>query len=271
MRNGPFWSRRSLVPENSRGGKPLLPDWARKLFTEYFDHHEELDRLLYLATNGIALLRGRHKGLTVLAELDGKLEERRESIEQAARDKELAQKEVDNGFPLLHEQAAIALWGSLEALVRSLVAAWLANKPEAWQVDAVRKLRVRLGDYEPLEPFERCLWVVDLLDHEIGGPLRWGVNRFECLLQPFGMSGSLEDEYQRTLHELSQVRHVLVHRRGIADKKLLDACPWLNVRLGDRVRVTHDMWHRYASTNVEYVAELLKRARVVLLGEPKSR
>jgi hypothetical protein len=56
--------------------------------------------------------------------------------------------EVDSDFPLLHGQSTIAMWSSLEAWVRSFVANWLANEPEAWQAEAVQKLKIRLGELE---------------------------------------------------------------------------------------------------------------------------
>jgi hypothetical protein len=208
--------------------------------------------------------------MKLLAELGAKIIGPERQLEWAERGGEferiakLAHREVDHGFPLLYGQAAIAMWSSLEALIRSLIAQWLLNTPEAWQLDAVKKLRVKLGDYESLDRFERCLWITDLIDQEVSGPLRNGVNRFESLLQPFGLSGSIDPEWRKTLLELSQVRNVLVHRNGTVDRKLIDACPWLKLKLGDHLMVTDSMWHAYSQTIARYVGELIQRVRVRL-------
>jgi hypothetical protein len=213
--------------------------------------------------NRAALLRGQPHMMKVLAGIDREQPLRwakaKDKLERAVK---LAHREVDDGFPVLYGQAAIALWSSLEALIRSLVAQWLANTPGAWQVDAVTKLHVKLGDYESLDRDERCLWITDLIDQEVSGPLRNGVDRFESLLQPFGLSGSVDPEGRKTLFELSQIRHVLVHRNGTVDKRLVDACPWLGLKAGDHLVVTSSMWEAYSQTLARYVDELIQRVRV---------
>lgn len=239
-----------------------LPAWVTDLFSQHLDKHERLTHVLRLSMGGISMIRGVPKALAALAAADGGLENAQRRMELAEKDKELAQREVDHDFPLLHEQATIALWSALEALVRSFLARLLANNPAAWQCDAVKKLRVRLGDYVGLETLDRCLWIVDLIDQEVGGPLRSGVTRFENLLQPFQLSGSVEGECQKTLFELSQVRNVLVHRSGVADRKLLEACPWFTLKAGDHLQVTHEMWRAYDGAVGIYVLELIQRSRV---------
>jgi hypothetical protein len=244
---------------------------VRELFTEFLDQHEKLHDVLHLSMGGISMIRSRHQAMTLLAELDGKLEEEAEKLKRAERDRDLAQRELDNDFPLLHEQATVALWSSLEALIRTFLGRWLENKPEAWQTDAVRRLKVRLGEYESLDRADRCLWIVDLLDQEIGGPLRNGANRFECLLQPFGLSGEIDDEVQKALFELSQVRHVLVHRRGYADKRLLNACPWLSYKGGEPIKIGHAMWRRYDGAVGEYIFEIIRRVALSFGVLPPER
>lgn len=249
-------------PEPQEESKKEIPAWAGDLFRQFLNQHKRLTQVLHLSIAGIAMIRGRHQAIKVLAEIDGSLADAEQKLKRAEREKELAQREVDSDFPLLHEQATIALWSSLEALVRSFVANWLANTPEAWAVESVRKLRVKIGDYEPLSLFDRCLWITDLVDQEVSGPLRNGVKRFESLLEPFGLSGRVEAECQKTLFELSQVRHVLVHRRGVAAPKFLSACPWMNLNCGDEIQVSHEMWIQYSNAIVAYVLELIQRTRV---------
>jgi hypothetical protein len=212
--------------------------------------------------SGISMMRAVPKAITALAATEPGLENAERRMERAEKDKELAQREVDHDFPLLHEQATIALWSELEALVRSFLARLLASSPAAWQCDAVKKLRVKLGDYVDLEALDRCLWIVDLIDQELSGSLRSGVTRFENLLQPFQLSGPVEADCQKALFELSQVRNVLVHRSGIADRRLLDSCPWLDLKTGDQLRVTHGMWLKYDGAVGVYVLELIQRTRV---------
>jgi len=162
---------------------------------------------------------------------------------------------------LLHEQHAVALWSSLEAFIKTFVAEWLNNVEGAWQKDVVQNLKIRIGDYESLSPADKCLWIVDQIDQSVSGPLRNGINRFEALLQPFDMDGNLPDEYKKALYELSQLRHVIVHRSGKADRRLLSACPWLKLQLNERIKVSHQMWGIYSLATIEYIIELTQRVR----------
>lgn len=247
---------------------PSMPDWARMAFEDFLTHQEDLTRVLQLSKNGIAMLRGRQKAIEALGKVGGMVEDYEKKLALAVRERALAQTEIDNDFPLLHEQATVALWSSLEALVRSFAARWFMKRPGALQCEAVRKLKVRIGDYEALDADERCLWIVDLLDQDAGGPLRVGVSRFESLLHPLGLDGDLGEDLRKTLFELSQVRNVIVHRRAVADRRLIDSCPWLGLKVGDRLRVTHDMWKRYNQAVAEYILELIQRVRVAF-GLPR--
>lgn len=241
-----------------------LPNWATDIFTEFLDKNERLIHVLRLSIAGIHIVRGRHQALEVLMKFDGRSEQENSAsqLAEAQVDKDLAQREVDHDFPLLHEQATIALWSSLEALVRSFLAKWLAHTPEAWQTDVVKKLKVNIGEYESLEHSERCLWIVDLVDQQVSGPLRSGVTRFESLLQPFGLGGPVEESCQRALYELSQIRNALVHRSGVVDKRLADACPWLKLTPGQPLLVSNQMWRIYNDALGKYALELIQRVRV---------
>lgn len=245
--------------------RPVLPDWTRAPFHEFLEHHKNLTRVLHLAIAGIQMMRQRHEILVAIDKamerFDGSGPES-EELQVAAAQRELAQSEIDNDFPLLHEQATVAMWGSLEALIRGFLASWLQNNPEAWRAEGLKKLKVRLGEYETLDPSVRCLWVVDLLDNEISGPLRTGVTRFECLLHQFGLDGSVDETQSRSLFELSQVRNAIVHNRGRADRRLIESCPWLDLKLGDKVRVSHQMWTGHSAAVAQYVLELIQRVRV---------
>ena len=155
--------------------------------------------------------------------------------------------------------------------MRSFSASWLANWPGAWQTEAIKKLRVNLGDYDALEPQDRCLWVVDLLDKEAKGPFKKGVGRFESLLQPFKLDGPVKKECQKTLFELSQLRNAIVHRIGHADRKLIEECPWLSLKPGERIKISSEMWMRYDEAVTQYVLEIIRRVRVTFRNESGSR
>jgi hypothetical protein len=137
----------------------------------------------------------------------------------------LARREIDDDFPALRSNFVTSLWSSLEAAVRLFVARWLEKAPGALEVDAIYKLKITLGDYNSLEGEDRFFYILELLEQSVSPKLKRGIGRFEEILRPFGLSGPVDDTTRRDLLELSQMRHVLMHRGGRADRRLLDVCP----------------------------------------------
>jgi hypothetical protein len=233
-------------------------------FKEFIERHRQADDVLMMSIQGISLLPHVPNAVRIVAEYEGEpgspaATDYARRLEMAKRQAELAQRELDTGFPVLYSQWAVALWNGLECLIRDFVVSWLANQASATQVEAVRKIRIRLADYERMTPEERHYYVIDMLEQEHRMPGGQGVNRFEDLLAVFGLSGPVEDEAQKYLFELCHVRHVLVHRRGLADGRLIRACPWLGLKPGDPVIITPAMAHRYSEAIDVYVATVMRR------------
>jgi hypothetical protein len=243
----------------------ILPTWASQPFSDILDHTVKLDKILHISMHGISLLRGIPKTIEVLRdtadedEKDGYGEERLETARQEAT---LAQSEVDNGFPILHAQIIIALWSALESLVRTFLAAWLTNIADVKSCDELKKVKVKLGDYESLVGDDRNFYILDLLEDSMGTRRNPGIGRFEALLNAFGLSSNVEDEISKVLFELYHVRNVLVHRNAIADRKIVASCPWLNLSVGQTVTIAHQAYVSYYHAIDEYVLELIQRTRV---------
>jgi uncharacterized protein YutE (UPF0331/DUF86 family) len=49
-----------------------------------------------------------------------------------------------------------------------------------------------------------------------------GCGRFESLLDTIGLGGSVEETVKRLFLELSQVRNIVVHKAGKADKRIVE-------------------------------------------------
>ncbi|MFN8473933.1 MAG: hypothetical protein U0822_17210 [Anaerolineae bacterium] len=245
-----------------------LADWPVQPFRDCSGQLERLHNLLNLSITGISIFTVMPNALEALLRYEealGKFEEEgyRETADQkVARVKvqaELAQREVSEGFPLLYAQYTIAIWSTLEATIRLFVARWLQNSEGAFDVEDVQKLRVKIGEYARLEGEERFFYIVDKLEQELSAPQKSGVNRFESLLGPFGLSGPIPDGVRRDLFELNQVRNVLVHRSGIVDRKFTEACPNLQVKPGQLVAVDRHAAIRYTNAVQWYIGELIIR------------
>lgn len=171
----------------------------------------------------------------------------------------IAQPEIEHKFPLLCKSASIVIWASLEGFIRSFLAEWLARLPNAPPVPAIAELSIRYGDLCGAAGIERAYLLISRLDEARRTKFRGGVDRFEGLLECFDLGGAAAAETKKALWELSNVRNVLVHRLDLADRKLIDACPWLGYAVGDMVRVTPSQMQVYFRAAIDYLTDVTNR------------
>ena len=250
--------------ENGEIAEPKAPEWATQPLGDFLKYITQLAEVVDLSTAGIQALKSIPVIEGILDELSASEEKLKTPHEQASREKsrrlaKLAHRESSTGFPLIHAQATVSLWGALEDLIRTFVASWLRQVPAVLVNPPLSTIKVEVGDYEKLSPEEKGLFLADALDREVRGPLAHGVTRFEALLKPLGLSGSVPDSLKKDIFELGQVRHLIAHRRGIADRKLMNACPWLNITLGSPFVVSHADFARYYGAVHDYALELTFR------------
>jgi hypothetical protein len=58
---------------------------------------------------------------------------------------------------------------------------------------------------------------------------------------------------------MNHVRNVLVHRDSRADLRLIQACPSINLKVGDRVLITHERYDYYSNALIDYIRLLICR------------
>jgi hypothetical protein len=218
-------------------------------------------QIIHISERGISVLRGMPQMVKILADVEGSSAnpQATKQLEAAEKEAVLAQNEIVKGFPVLHGLAVVALWSWLEHFVKRFLALWLLNRRDALDVIPVRKLRIKLGEYLQLRKGEQGSYLVELLEQELATPLKRGANRFENLLEPFGLNGSLPESCSKALFELQQVRNTIAHTNGRADRRLKSECPWLRIRLGQPVHVSHEMLDCYSNASSEYLLIVLYR------------
>src|ERR1039457_5671193 len=246
----------------NKGPEAGLPKWVSQVFKDFLDHQDRMMKVLDLSRSGIRSATVSPEIVEFLARGDGSEQEPTvvKKLQDARAMAEFAQREIDNDFPVLHAQAVVSLWGSLETLSLTVVADWIMNSPEILHQDPWRGLKVKVGEYETLDGEQKASHLASSIDQGLGGPLKSGVTRFESLLETVGLKGSVSDEVRRGLWELHQIRNGIVHKRGKADRKFCDACPWLGLEPGTNISVTSEMYKSYYVTSHKYVVELICRA-----------
>jgi hypothetical protein len=239
------------MPEEDTS-KPRAPEWALTPFSRAINDVERQTTLLRISTRGIAGLRGIPELIRALAGANDHSPSKGD-LDAAIKDAETAEREISEGFPLLHQYATLGLWSTLEASMREFFVLWLENTPRAFDTDAIQKLKVRISEYEQLKGTDKYRYVIDRLENELTTTLRAGVDRFDCLFNVFGFLPRVDSETKKVLYELSAIRNVIMHQAGRADKRLLDACPWVQTPLGESITVQPGRYAVYVENTYKYL------------------
>lgn len=167
--------------------------------------------------------------------------------------------EEKNGYSFLLTQAIITAYSYLEAAIKSLViGSFNASEPLAENA-ALKSVQVPFATFRTLSEEEQYEYVFQQYEKGVGAGLKVGIKRFECLLEPIGLSGPRGEAVDEGIYELAQVRYLLLHKNGVVDKKFAEACPWFSSQLGRKLVITPEMFDNYNNAVMEYIAILIKR------------
>lgn len=109
---------------------------------------------------------------------------------------------------------------------------------------------------------ERKYYILDNLQRDLQSKFKQGVTQFEAILDVFKWGGNIDDQTRKELFESGNIRNALVHRRGVADKRLVESCPWINMKVGDSIKVDAVSFQRYTRAIMLYVGLIIKRITV---------
>jgi hypothetical protein len=245
-----------------------LERWELEPFERFHEQHHRGADLLHMLREAVYFIQAR----PVLIEQfrsEWPAEQFERELHQAEHNSQIAKAEAELGHPLLHAQAVILLWGGLEALLSDFLAQWLAKKPEARSLQAVQSLKVGFAEYEALASDDRAAYLLERLEEKLGSRRAGGIERFEVLFRTFGMGSPIDAQVARDLLELSAVRNLLVHRRGVVDARFRQQCPWVAWTQGSSMLLSHDDYHRYFDAVDLYVFEITQRL-LIWHGLPRS-
>jgi hypothetical protein len=250
-----------LNGSNKERVKVGAPKWSTSAFKEFIGYQERLMQVLDLSRRGIDMVTSAPTVIKAIAKAEGTTTtiEYKSQLAAAESMAKIAVFERDNDFPILHGQFVVSLWGSLETLVLDVIADWIVNQPGVLNSAAWHNLKVKVSEYETLDAGQKAIYLATAMDQMLSGPLKQGVNRFESLMETVGLKGAVSGELSKTLWELQQVRNIIAHKRGIADKKFCGACPWLASNTGDIVSVGRSMYDKYFRAVIGYSTELIAR------------
>jgi len=236
-----------------------LPRYAAVPLQRFVDNWQSDFRLLHLCMRGIGVLKGVPDLFEILIE-DCEPEEHKKlasDLSEARKEAELAEKERETGFPLLHAHALVGMWGALQAAIEDMLVGILLNEPELLKKKCFAKIKLPLAEFETKDKDERMRFLLAELARNLGP--KNGAAMFEGLLQHFDLAGKVADEDRKMLWQAHHLRNVLVHRASLADRRLVQACPWLKLQVNEPVTISHEMLGHCGGAVCHYVLALARR------------
>lgn len=224
----------------------------------------ELTRFVRVAWSGISYMSVARDMQQSIAKIRGK--DSSEATVQAKSESDLltdvesfSETQTKLGFPYLYGLAAIRVWSILEAMIQDLVRECLIEHERARSTEPVRKIKGPLLEFSTASPSMQAEFLVNQLANDLGSKLKKGVGRFESLLGAINLGGNVHETVAKQIFELSELRNAIVHRSSLADTRVVAACPWLKLNVGDKIQITPKQFQSYSLAARWYMCELALR------------
>lgn len=167
--------------------------------------------------------------------------------------------ELRQDFNTLKSQALISLCAAAEVFITDLVVNRLLHDNSLFKRPPWCDIKVTVGELAGLAPEDFGRFLVEAQKLKLNFESKAGVDRFEKLLGAVGLGGPVTKELNEQVFELFNVRNVLIHRRGIADQKLLDACPKAGFKLNEALVITDKHYDLYWQAVTFYGGLVMER------------
>jgi hypothetical protein len=172
--------------------------------------------------------------------------------------------ELEYASPHVNGLTLISMWSIAEAKIDDLAFLMLQAFPEILERDEFKNLKGNVVSMHKLPETKRIYYIFQCFKQKIDPSEKRGVDRFESILRGVNLGGGIDDDARRCLFGMSEIRHILVHRMGVADHKFVTACKDFQLSEGARIGVTLSLLEAYSHTFKWYILEIDKRLRTYL-------
>lgn len=247
-----------------------MSDAISRIIQEKREDLRELELFAEIALNGLDRATKAVQGIELIQKINAALgepspfptdEALAEAKARAGEVEKFAGAQSQHGFSYLFGIVAIRLWSLLEAFVDDIAVEALKTPEKCKDRVLLSKLKGPLIEFRNASPDDQAEYLAETLKQGVEATLKQGVGKFEAILEPLGFGGGVADEVRKCLFELCHVRNTLVHKGSKADRRLIDACPWLGLARGDHIRLSAKDFRRYSFAGYWYLIEIKHRVK----------
>ncbi len=181
------------------------------------------------------------------------------ALAKAEETESFARPEQSSGFPYLFGVSVIKMWSLIEAMVDDLAVECLSEPEKCEDKQLIDKLSGPLIEFVRAGPEQQAQILAREVKLAVGASQKRGVGRFEAVLRPLGLGGGVHSDVRKVSLELSECRHVHVHRASTVDQRLVETCPWLSLQVGNELHQSYNDFSRFQLAAYWYVLELEER------------
>jgi len=166
--------------------------------------------------------------------------------------------QAEKDYPYLFALVSVRLWAMAEAAARDVVVEAVKKPSGPPDRSKLVKLKGPIGQLMGADLDTQADLVADTLWQSAEGRFR-GVGRFDAVLELIGLGGSAPSPIDEVLTELSEIRHCVVHRGGLIDRRFLEACPWITMKVGSVLPTSLKRYWFHRNAIYWYVLDLVRR------------
>jgi hypothetical protein len=163
-----------------------------------------------------------------------------------------------NDYPYLFSLVSVRLWAMVEAAAREFVEEVVKHRGRIPKPEALAKLKGPIAPFIGADSEVQAELLADVVWRSVEGEYV-GVNRFEAVLEKLGFPSRLHGVLREIFTELAEVRHCVVHRNALVDRRLLQHCPWLQLSVGAPLPATVQRYWFYRTAAYCYIIDLVRR------------
>lgn len=169
----------------------------------------------------------------------------------------------DDAIPYVLGLAVIKLCTIVDDLVDSVLVSLLMDASRWGVIEGLAKLKlskVSLIEYLAASQAQQASLLADEFRSSQSASLKVGIGKYECVLAPAGLGGSVHRTVAKRLLELNEVRNIFVHRRGFPDKRFFERCPWKGLETGKQLTLNINDVIAMSFAALWYACELGERS-----------
>lgn len=236
---------------------------------EFYEYVTDLNGIVNCTIQGLHGSIDRLDLIDALFELDiayerATEEDATQKIECANKNAEWAAGIIKSDYQTVYNFAIILLWSKLESTVLDFTHNELQKNKNIIKSNKFEKIQIPISTYAKMNSTEKAHFLVDAICDSCKYNSKPGVDRFESILFYLDLDGKVDHELQKNLYEASQIRNLLLHRSGYADKAFTKNCPHLGLKLGEKIHITKDDLSRYMSSIISYFTIIVKRKTQIM-------